>query len=143
MSDTEVPFRILPRLTDQNRGFWTGGARGELQFLRCQDCGYYNHPPTPICPECHSKRLGFEAVSGKATLHTYSINHQAWMPGPELPYVIAIVELPEQAGLRLTTNVVNCAHDELRIGMPMRVVFEPHVDPEGDVYIPLFEPEVA
>ncbi len=35
--------------------------------------------------------------------------YQPWMPGPEPPYVVAIVELPEQEGLRLTTNIVNCA----------------------------------
>ena len=90
---------------------------------------------------CHSKRLAFEAVSGTATLHTYTVNHQPWMPGPELPYVIAIVELPEQEGLRLTTNVVGCAPEDLRIGMPMHVVFEHHADPDGDVYIPLFAPD--
>jgi uncharacterized OB-fold protein len=139
----EVPFRILPRLTDLNRGFWTGGAQGELRFLRCQDCGYYNHPPTPICPECHSKRLASEAVSGKATLHTYSINHQPWMPGPELPFVVGIVAIPEQAGLRLTTNLVNCPIDEVRIDMALRVTFEHHPDPDGDIYIPVFEPDGA
>jgi len=137
---TEVPFRILPRLTDQNRGFWTGGGEGELRFLRCRDCGYYNHPPTPLCPVCHSKHQEFEAVSGRAVLHTFTVNHQPWMPGPELPYVIAIVELPEQAGLRLTTNLVGIAPEAVRIGMPLRVTFERHEDPEGDVFIPLFEP---
>jgi hypothetical protein len=91
---------------------------------------------------CHSKRLASEVVSGKATLHTYSVNHQPWMPGPELPFVVAIVDIPEQDGLRLTTNLVNCAIDDVRIGMPLRVTFELHADPEGDVYIPLFEPDV-
>ena len=109
MTDTAVPFRILPRLDDRNRGFWTSGADGELRFLRCEDCGYYNHPPTPLCPRCHSKRQSYATVSGRATLHTFTVNHQPWMPGPELPYVIAIVEFPEQEGLRLTTNLVNCA----------------------------------
>jgi len=87
-TDADVPFRILPKLTDLNRGFWTGGEQGELRFLRCQDCGYYNHPPTPLCPICHSKHLASEAVSGKATLFTYAVNHQPWMPGPELPFVM-------------------------------------------------------
>ena len=137
---TEVPFRILPKLNDLNRGFWTGGEHGELRFLRCQDCGYYVHPPTPICPQCHSKHLASEAVSGAATLHTFSINHQPWMPGPELPFVVAIVSIPEQDGLRLTTNLVNCPHERIEIGMPLRVTFEHHPDPEGDIYIPLFEP---
>lgn len=143
MSGTEVPFRILPRLDDRNRGFWTSGADGVLRFLRCEDCGYYNHPPTPLCPRCHSKRQAYAAVSGRATLHTFTVNHQPWMPGPELPYVIAIVEFPEQDGLRLTTNLVNCAVDDVRIGMAVRVTFEHHPDPDGDVYLPMFEPDGA
>jgi uncharacterized protein len=131
------PFRILPRITDRNRFFWTAGAEGELQFLRCQDDGTYVHPPAPVCPICLGKRLEPEAVSGRATLLTYSINHQAWMPGPELPYVVAIVGIDEQDGLRLTTNVVNCPHDEIEIGMRLQVTFEEH---DGEVWIPLFQP---
>jgi uncharacterized OB-fold protein len=136
-----VPFRILPRLTDHNRDFWTAGARGELRFWRCQDCGSYIHPPQPICPVDHSKNLKTEAVSGRATLASFSVNHQPWMPGPELPYIVAIVEINEQPSVRLTTNLVNCAPDDARIGMPVRVTFERHEDPDGDVYIPLFEPD--
>jgi uncharacterized OB-fold protein len=142
VTDTpDVPFRILPRLTDRSRHFWTGGEHGELRLLRCQDCGLYVHPPIPVCPRCRSKRLSPEAVSGKATLATYSVNHQPWMPGPELPYVVAIVEVVEQPSVRLTTNLVNCAHDDISIGMPLRVTFEHHADPDGDVWIPLFEPD--
>jgi hypothetical protein len=80
-------------------------------------------------------------VSGRATLHTYSVNHQPWMPGPELPFVVAIVSIPEQAGLRLTTNLVNCPIADVRIDMPLRAIFEHHPDPEGDIYIPVFEPD--
>jgi uncharacterized OB-fold protein len=141
LSDTEVPFRILPKLTDHNRAFWQGGERGELIFWRCQEDGYYIHPWQPICPICHSKNLAPEAVSGKATLATYSVNHQAWMPGPELPYIVAIIEIVEQPTVRLTTNLVNIEPDAVQIGMPVRVTFEHHPDPEGDVWIPLFEPD--
>jgi len=141
MSAGAVPFRILPRLSERNRHFWTGGEHGELRFLRCRECGYYIHPPVPRCPMCSSKRLAPEAVSGRATVATFTINHQAWMPGPDLPYVVAIVEIEEQPSVRLTTNIVNCAPGEVRIGMPVRVVFEHHPDSDGDVWIPLFEPD--
>ena len=137
---TEPPFRILPRLTDHNREFWTGGARGELRFWRCTDCREYIHPPQPICPSCLSKDMAVETVSGRATVASFSINHQAWMPGPELPYVVGIVEIVEQPSVRLTTNLVNCPHESITIGMPVQVTFERHPDPDGDVYIPLFEP---
>jgi len=137
---TDVPFRILPQLDDRNRHFWTSGAQGVLQILRCQQCGYYLHPPTPICPECRSTDLAAEAVSGEATVVTFSINHQQWMPGPEVPFVAAIVELVEDPSVRLRTNIVGCAPDDVHIDMAVTVVFEHHPDPDGDIYIPLFTP---
>jgi len=64
----------------------------------------------------------------------------AWFPGQPVPYVIGLVELIEQDGLRLTTNIVNCPPERLAIGMPLRVTFEILND---DVALPLFEPEEA
>ena len=54
--------------------------------------------------------------------------------------MIGLVELVEQADLRLTTNIINCAPESLAIGMPLRVVFE---EINEDVALPLFEPEAA
>jgi uncharacterized OB-fold protein len=140
VSTVEPVFRVLPRVTDRNRHFWQGGREGQLVFMRCRTCGTYLHPPQPICPDDHSKDMAPEAVSGRATVASFTVNYQAWMPGPELPYVIAFVEIEEQPTLRLTTNIVNCPPDEVRIGMPVQVVFEYHEDSENDVWIPLFEP---
>lgn len=138
---SDVPFRILPRITERNQHFWQGGRDGELRFQRCRQCGYYLHPPTVMCPKCLSKDIGVEAVSGRAEVLTYSINHQPWMPGPQVPFVLAIVRCVEQDDLRLTTSIVNCPVDEVKIGMPVRVVFEAH--PDEEVWIPLFEPADA
>jgi hypothetical protein len=57
--------------------------------------------------------------------------------------VVAIIEIVEQPSVRLTTNIVNCAPEAVRIDMPVQVTFEHHADPDGDVYIPLFEPVVG
>jgi uncharacterized OB-fold protein len=133
---TDKPFRILPRLGGPTEFFWTSGADGQLRFLRCQQCGYYVHPPSPICPVDLSKDLAPERVSGRGTVHTFTVNHQPWIPGYEPPYAVAIVELEEQEGLRLMTNVVGCPPEEVRIGMPVRVTFEHH----DDVWLPLFTP---
>lgn len=136
---SDKPFRILPKLVPETEHFWKGGAEGELRFLRCSDCKLYIHPPSPLCPDCLGKKLEVEAVSGRAHLLTYTINHQAWIPGVPLPYAIAIVEIVEQQGLRLMTNIVNCPIEEIEIGMPLRVVFEEY----EDIFLPLFEPEKA
>jgi hypothetical protein len=141
VAQPEVPFRLLPEVTARNRHFWTGGARGELRFLRCNACGKWIHPPQPLCPACHSKDLAPQAVSGRARVHTYSINYQPWMPGPEPPFAVAIVEIEEDPSVRLTTNLVGCVPEAVHIGMPVSVVFEHHADPGGDVWLPLFEPD--
>jgi uncharacterized OB-fold protein len=131
------PFRLVPQVTEENEHFWKGGAEGELRFLRCTACRTYVHPPAPLCPDCHSRDLAPEAVSGRATLHTFTINHHPWIPGFDPPYAIAIVDLPEQPGLRLTSNIVNCELEEIQIGMALRVTFEAIDD---GVFLPLFEP---
>jgi len=144
MSTAALPFRILPRITDRNRFFWTGGEVGELRFLRCDDCGTFVHPPVPVCPTCLGRSLRPHAVSGRAVLTTFTVNHHAWMPGPELPYVVAIVDIDEAPGVRLTTNIVGVEPDAVQIGMPLRVAFEQHPDPDdpasSGVWLPLFEP---
>ena len=135
---SDAPFRILPRITDRNEPFWASGREGILRFQRCQACRYWIHPHGVICPQCLAKDIAYEAVSGAATVHTFTINHQPWMPVPELPFALAIVELPEQTGLRLTTVIVNCHVDDVRIGMPVQVTFEAH--PDENIWIPMFEP---
>lgn len=54
----------------------------------------------------------------------------------QVPFIVAIVALKEQAGLNLTSNIINCAAEDVSIGMPVKVVFEQH----EDVWLPLFEP---
>lgn len=135
------PFRLLPHLTELTAPFWTGGERGELVFQTCQDDGYRIHPPTPVCPKCYGRNIAPAAVSGRATVAAFTVNHQAWNPLMPPPYVVAIIEIEEQPDVRLTTNLVNVAPEDVHIGMAVRAVFEEHEDNEGKVWIPLFEPE--
>jgi uncharacterized OB-fold protein len=128
-------FRLLPRLSDDNRFFWTSGADGTLSFLRCQSCRSYIHPPGPICPRCLSRHLAPEPVSGRGTVETFSVNYQQWIPGSE-PYIIAWVSIDEQPDVRLTTNLIDVEPEDVFVGMAVEVAFE-HND---DVYIPLFRP---
>lgn len=135
MTDTE--FRLLPEVTPDTEHFWRGGARGELTFLRCADCGEFVHPPSPVCPRCLGRALRPDAVSGLGTVVTFTVNHQPWNPIVPLPYVIALVEIDEQPGLRLLTNIVECAPEDVTVGMRVRVRFL-HLE---DVWLPLFAPE--
>ena len=75
-------------------------------------------------------------MSGRGTIFTFTVNAHQFHPDVPPPVVIAIVELVEQSDLRIPTNIVGAAADDLRCGLPVQVVFERN----GEVYVPLFEP---
>lgn len=129
------PLRIVTA-DDSDEFFWRSGADGVLRFLGCGSCERIHHPPVPRCPHCGSRDVAPKAVSGRATVATYTVNHQPFMPGFEPPYVIAIVEIDEDPTVRLMTNIVGCATEDVRIGMPVRVTFEQ----SDEWFVPLFEP---
>src|SRR3546814_9923382 len=83
----------------------------------CRACAHYIHPPVRFCPACESRDTVPIAVSGLATIHSFTVNHKAWLPGLAVPYVLALVELSEQAGLYLPTNIIGCDPETVRIGM--------------------------
>ena len=128
-----------PLITADNEAFWTGGRDGRLMITHCGDCGYRTHPPVPRCPSCLSENVAPAPVSGRGHVYSFTINRREWAPGLEVPYVIAIVELEEQRGVRLLTNIVGCPVDDVRIGMPVEVGFTEL----GDAFLPVFHPAAS
>src|ERR1700752_4591798 len=47
-----LPGRMLPKLDEHNRVFWTGGGDGRLMIARSTQCALWVHPPPPNCPDC-------------------------------------------------------------------------------------------
>ena len=135
MSPPSPPQRPRPRLDDDNRAFWTGGAEGNLNIMKCDDCHQFTHPPRQICRHCQSENMAAEAVPGTGEIDTYTINYQAWMPGLEVPFVIARVRLDGVPGVVLTTNIVNCSVDDVRFDDKVRVIF----DEQDGIWFPVFE----
>ena len=136
MSDQTVPPRMIEP-SPEEEFFWKSGADGKLRFMTCKSCNRFHHPPLPHCPYCQHRELEPRAVSGRATVATFTINYQPFIPGFDPPYAIAIVEIEEDPTVRLTTNIIDCDLDSIEIGMDVHVVFEEN----GDWYIPLFTPD--
>src|SRR5215207_2838725 len=120
-----MPAKPVPVPDEGSRPYFEGARRGELLVQRCTRCGAYAGQPVygtvpARCTRCLHDTLTWVAASGRATLYSFGIMHTAFHPGfaGELPYNVAVVELEE--GVRMTTNVVGCANEELRIGMPLR-----------------------
>jgi acetyl-CoA acetyltransferase/uncharacterized OB-fold protein len=133
---SEALGRPLPPVTDETEFFWTSGADDTLRLQECTNCNALIHPPAPVCRYCRSRDVGVRAVSGRATLSSFTVNHRFSLPGLPAPYVVAQVAIVEDPRVRLTTNIVECDPDDLRIGQVVEVVFE-HID---NVWLPLFRP---
>jgi hypothetical protein len=135
VTETTVP-RTPPHITEASRPFWTGGAKRQLLILRCAACERWVHPPRGTCQDCGGTLVP-RAVSGRGTVFTFTVNRHAYHPAVPVPYVIAIVELEEQDGLRFITNIVGCDPEAVRIGLPVQAGFEP----AGEAaWAPVFRP---
>jgi uncharacterized OB-fold protein len=128
--------RPLPEINEMNQHFWCGGADGHLHIMRCGNCGRYHHPYVAACSECLSRDVKPAAVSGRGTVLSVTINHQPWFPNVPVPYALALVELEEQADIRLLSNILNASWEDVKPGMTVKVCFEQH----GEIFVPLFEP---
>lgn len=126
--------RMLPQLDLENRFFWTSGADGVLRFLQCRDCAHFIHPPRPLCPHCRSEAVTPMQVPGTGVIETFTINHQKWHPAMETPFVVARVAIDGAPGVILTTNIVNCAVEDVDIGDRVCVTFQQ----QDDVWLPFF-----
>ena len=128
----------MPDPDDMTRFFWDGVNAGRLMILRCKPCGHYIHLPRPVCNRCLSTELEPAQVSGRATLYAWTIPMaplDRYFAENRVTY--AVVELVEEPGLRLVTNIVDCPEERLRVDMPVEVTFR-EVAP-GCV-LPLFKP---
>ncbi|HEX7873545.1 MAG TPA: OB-fold domain-containing protein [Sphingobium sp.] len=135
MTAPSPPKRPRPRLDAANRPYWTGGAEGRLNITHCHDCGQFTHPPREFCRHCQSENVTPDAVAGTGVIDTMTVNHQPWMPGLEVPFVIARVRLDDAPGVYLTTNIVGSPVDQVDIDDKVRVTFEE----QDGIWFPLFE----
>lgn len=132
--------RPLPELTVLNEFFWTAGADGVLRIQECRECESLIHPPQPVCRYCRGRNMGVREVSGKATLSAFTVNHRFGFPDLPPPYVVAQVALVEDPRVRLTTNIVDCDPDDLKLGQLVEVQFQQLADGAGAVWLPVFKP---
>ncbi|WP_210425079.1 Zn-ribbon domain-containing OB-fold protein [Spongiibacter thalassae] len=126
----------VPELDELNEFFWTSGADGKLRMQYCDDCQYWQHPPSVCCRKCLGEGIAPRELSGEGTVAAVTINRMPWMPGLKVPYVLVIVELDEQPGLRLTSAMPSVDPEQVAIGDRVKVWFEQR----EDVWMPFFAP---
>jgi uncharacterized OB-fold protein len=113
----------LPHLDEENRPWWEAIKRHELYVQKCRACGNLRYYPRVQCTSCLSPQTEWVRCSGRGKVYTFTATFQNQAPGfrESLPYIMAYVELDE--GLKMLTNLVECRPEEVKIGMPVEVVF--------------------
>ncbi len=129
--------RPLPVPDLDSEPYWKAAREHKLMLPRCRDCGHIEFPPRHYCRNCKSLNLQWTEMSGRGTVYTFSIMRDTLVRGLDPPYVVARVELDEQPGLQLVSNIVGIPVDQVRIGMPVEVTFE---DVTDDISLPQFKP---
>ena len=93
-----------------------------LMVATCADCGCLILPPKPMCTNCLSVNLEWVELEGSGKLLTFTVIHVA----PEqfqsmVPYAVGIVEF--ENGVRLPGIICDVKHDDLKVGMDLRIDF--------------------
>ncbi|MBK4720852.1 Zn-ribbon domain-containing OB-fold protein [Azospirillum sp. YIM DDC1] len=115
----------VPLVTADTRAFWDACAEGVLTYQRCAACGHVQFPPRPFCTECRAAGPVTERSAGLGAIHSFTIVHRAPTPAfkADTPYALALVDFDE--GFRLMVNLRGCPPEDARIGLRVRVLFEP------------------
>lgn len=129
--------RPLPLPDDVSRFFWNAASEQRLALQRCAECKKLQYPPEVCCIHCQSQDFDIVEANGRGVLYAYSTVSRPLHAGfvDALPYVVALVELDEQPGLRMITNLVDIPEGtQLQSGMPVELVFEDR----GAITLPQF-----
>ena len=129
MSD-EYQF-LLPQPDHETQEYWDAANNKELRIPRCTDCPTYRWPPQKTCTNCYGENVEWVKVSGRATLYTYVIVHQAVLSQwrEVAPYNVVQVSIEEAPNVIITGNAIDIDNSDLKVGLPMEVVFD-QVTPE-------------
>lgn len=114
--------RVLdaPLLNPEAAAFYEATKAGKFLIPRCKSCGKAHWYPRAYCPFCFGETK-LEEASGDGVIYSYSVLRRV-----DPPYAIAYVTLAE--GPTMMTNLVGCDFDDLKIGLPVKVVLTPTRD---------------
>jgi uncharacterized OB-fold protein len=129
--------RPVPAPDDVSGFFWEAAADHRLVLQRCRSCGKLQYPPEVCCVHCQAEEFELAETAGRGVIYSYAVVDRPLHAGfvDSVPYVVVFVELDDQPGLRILTNLIDVPLGAaLSCGMPVEVVFEDR----GTVTLPQF-----
>ncbi|MGE0384108.1 MAG: Zn-ribbon domain-containing OB-fold protein [Gammaproteobacteria bacterium] len=128
---------FVPQIDARNRAFFTSGT---LALQACEGCGAVQHPPEDVCHRCQGMAFTTRVAAPRGTVYSFVVVHHAVHPAlaAAVPYAVALVSLDEYPQVRITGNLPGLDPAAIRIGMPVRAVWEQVRDDDGN---PLLMPQ--
>jgi 3-oxo-4,17-pregnadiene-20-carboxyl-CoA hydratase alpha subunit len=124
---------LRPVLSRDTAFFWDGLKEGELRIQRWGET--LRHPPGPMPPDGDlDAKPDYVVASGRGTVYSYVVHHHPPVPGKDLPFVVALVELEE--GVRVMAELLDAAPAEVHIGLPVVAAF---VRVDDDLTLPAWQ----
>ena len=95
----------------------------------CTKCGVPHYPPQRVCATCHAvdQMEPYRFISRKALVRTYTLDGLSLSLDP--PNNLVVVEF--EGGGKMMTFLVDCAKEEMRVNMPVKMSFRRMFEANG------------
>jgi uncharacterized protein len=136
MSEPELAFPYpIPEYGTEP--YWEAANQERLVMQKCDACQKLRFTPAPLCTFCASDAYTWAELSGKGKIITWTVITHPIHPAAvaKVPYVVVVVELAEQEGLRMVSNLIDAEAGEIAVDATVEVAFEQH--PSGQK-LPVF-----
>lgn len=117
----DLADRVRPLVSHDTEFFWDGTKARELRIQKLPD-GTLRHPPVPAIWQDKTEPVDYVVASGKGTVFSYVVHHAPKVPGRDLPFVVALVELAE--GVRMLGELRGIEPGNVEVGLPVVADFE-------------------
>ena len=112
----------VPVVDQDSEPFWEAARAGRFVLCRSVRTGRWIHPPQETDPDGGPVR--FEEVSGRGEVFSFIVVRRSSAPGFEAPYVVGLIELAEQPGLRITA-IIDADPEDVSVGAAVRARMAP------------------
>jgi uncharacterized OB-fold protein len=119
--------------------FWAAAVEHRLVIPRCTSCGTFRLPPSAFCWSCQAQEVEWIEHAGNGAVYSYTVIHHPLLPelADSVPYVPAVVELPDTNGCRLVGALTEVRLRDVRVGMDVELVWR---DVREGETVPTFRP---
>ncbi len=130
----------LPAPNLDTKPFWDACKEHKLRAQRCTACGRFRWPPRGVCPSCYCWGFEWATLVETGTVCSFVVVHYVSVPAfaDDIPYVVAQITMDGTDNqVTLTSNVIDCPWETVKVGMAVRVVYD---DVTAEYTLPKFRP---